>query len=72
MLQIVRKPFMRAPCGRARRRVKARNSILRHSGARRFGAKPESRNDPLPLDSGFALRAPRNDGLLQRRLADHG
>jgi hypothetical protein len=33
----------------------------RHSGTRRFGAGPESILPMVVMDSGLALRAPRND-----------
>ena len=40
---------------------------LRHSGMRREGADPESIITIVSMDSGLALRAPRNDGLREVR-----
>ena len=45
--------------------------LLRHSGARVLRANPESRRIVLlVLDSGFALRAPRNDELFYVSVAE--
>src|SRR5260370_24576805 len=45
-------------------------TLLRHSGMRPLGAGPESILTIVVMDSGLALRAPRNDGLINRRLPD--
>jgi hypothetical protein len=44
--------------------VKLRLYTQRHSGMRPLGAGPESIPPAVVMDSGLALRAPRNDGLL--------